>query len=96
MITRSPIMAKVIRDKDWAVKLVTGTDSADLAAQIVSVEDLTEVCSHLVAQFYVFKHGMPSDAIVLTLFHGTASAVVSKVTELGFDWRYNSRHAGRV
>ncbi len=83
---------KIVCDKEWAVKLVTGTDNAELATQVVSVEDLTEACSSLLAQFYVFKQGMPSDAKVLTLFHGTGSAVVSKVTRSGFDWRYNQRH----
>lgn len=82
---------KFVLDKDWAVKLVTGTDSVELAAKIVSVEDLTESTSSLLAQFNAFKIGM-SEAQELTAFHGTSSNVANKIIHSGFDWRYNERH----
>ena len=44
-------------------------------------------------QFRAFKLGMPLDAKELTVFHGTAATVATKIIQSGFDWRYNQRHA---
>lgn len=88
----SPKTIKIIRDKEWAMKLVTRTDCAKLAARIVSVDDLTESCSALYAQFRAFKLLMPKESKELVAFHGTTSAAASKIIQSGFDWRYNERH----
>lgn len=36
---------------------------------------------------------MPSGTKELVVFHGTTSAVATKIIQSGFDWRYNQRHA---
>jgi hypothetical protein len=75
------------------MNLVAGTDNAEMAARIVSVDNLTQSCSGLHSQFRAFKQGMPPEAKEITVFHGSSSAVVNKIIESGFDWRYNMRHA---
>lgn len=87
-----PKPMKLVHDKEWAVKLVTTTDSAELAARIVAVDDLMDPCSGLHAQFSAFKQTLPGSK-ELTVFHGTSPDVARKIIQSGFDWRYNQRHA---